>query len=401
MTEAAQLVERILETDNVHAFVLVCEAADRYLPMVDSLAIALANGKMLKVTEISPDVGRKVDETRKTLKRNDRIVWALRFYKKALLLEAMWLAKYDPEFYKKRFGAVPAPEQPVLAKQINRLSDVDVTPFMEGDEDDPEATEPAITGFRTIDAINARLGHYIEVADTYGAGEHDNIINRMVLGRQSYGEVVSAYRRGEIQIKKRYAAALTIWPAHSYAGRTKSNTEITYTEPGNADLMDAEGPVETIMKFPGSKFRWFDLHRNCSFIRDDMWAKKTPDAERVTGHCCNVAGKGACTVLELAEHLGGNRWQHHAAFILYHDGQLGERKGFANQKPSPNVYKYIFELLRGYKRIKGMGGKIGWGSQNDFQISDLPLPWQQQLRKDRPDLFQGKGAEEEDEPGEF
>ncbi len=397
MSDTAQLVERILETDNIHAFVLVCEAADKYLPMIDALGVVLANGKTLKVTDISPDVAKKIDETRKTLKREDRIVWALRFYKKALLLESLWLAQHDPEFFKKRFGAVPAPDQPILQKQIFKLAEVDVTPFEHGHFDDPSA-EPPITGYATIDAINARLGHYIEVADTYGAGEHDNVVNHLVLGRQSYGEVVSAYRRGEIEIKKRYAAVLTMWPINSYAGRVKRHGEIGYKEAPGADLADSEGPITTILKFPGSKFRWLDLHRNCSYMRDDVWSKKTPAAERLTGHCCNTAGKGACTVLELAEEVGRNRWQHHAAFILYDNGQLGERKGFNNQKPSANLHRYIFELLRHDKRIRGMGGKVGWGAHHDFQISDLPRAWQKQLKKERPELFSGSDEDDDDQP---
>jgi hypothetical protein len=397
--DAAQLVERILETDNVHAFVLVCEAADKYLPMIDSLAIVLANGKVLKVTEISPNVSKKIEETRKTLKREDRIVWALRFYKKALLMECFWLGQHDPEFFKKRFGAVPAPEQPNLQKQIQRLGDIDVSPFEHGDINDPEQTDPPISGYGTIDAINARLGHYIEIADTFGAGEHDNIINRLILSRQSYGDVVSLYRRGEISIKKRYAAVLSIWPIHSHAGRIHKNEEIGYNAAPNADMADSEGPIETIMTFPGSQARWFDLHRNCSYIRDDMWSKKTPGPERVTGHCCNTAGKGACTVYELAERIGPNRWQHLAAFIFYPaTGQLGERKGFANQKPPPNTWRFIKELLLQRKEIKGLGGRIGWGSQNDFQITDLPKPWIKELQAARPELFKGTDLEVDEEP---
>lgn len=396
MSDAAQVVERLLNTDGVHAFVLVCEAADKYSPMIDSLVVVLANGRQVKVTEIDKDVGKKIDETRKTLKREDRIVWALRFYKKALASECLWMAKYEPQYFKKKFGAVPSPEQPILERQLAKLADVDITPFQEAEEDDPEHAEPPYTGFSTIDAINTRLGDYIEVAETFGAADKDNLINRVMLTRQSFGEVVSAYRRAEIAIRRRYAAVLNIWPSREYR-RTEKHPEVTYVPAPKADMCDAEGPISTVMEFPNG-WRWFDLNRNCSYLRDEMLSKHPIRKNMATGHCGNTAGKGDCTVLTLEEPLGDNRWNHHAFFVLYHDGQLGERKGKFNQKPSPKLWKYIFELLKHDKRIKGLGRNRGYGGANDFQLEDLPKPWLAQLKKARPDMFPD---EDEDEQAEF
>lgn len=377
MTDAASIVENLINTDGIHAFVFVCEAADKYLPMVDSLGVQLANGKVVKVTEMDRTIARKVDETRKTLKREDRIVWALRFYKKALIDQLIWMTRNDPDYFKRRFRSPPAPEQPILVKQLQKLSDVDITPFQEFDADDPESLEAPYSGFSTIDAINERIGHYVSVDEKLGQTEPLNAINALRLERQSFGEVISIFRRAEITLRhKRFPGAI----------------EMTPTPEGPYDLKDKEGPVQTIIKFPDG-WRWFDLHRACSPMRDDRTA---PSDIAITGHCANVASKTGYTAFELAEPLENNRWKHQAFFIMHPGGWLGEMKGRKNQKPSPRLEKYIYELLRREKRIRGVGRKGGHNPAHDFALSDLTKTHADILRQERPELFGTDTPPEED-----
>lgn len=381
MTDADQIVENLINTEGIHAFVFVCEAADKYSPMVDSLAVQLANGNLVKLTDMSRQILAKVEETRRTLKREDRVVWALRFFKKALIEQILWMVRNDPEFFKKRFKSAPAPEQPGLTKQLQRLTDVDITPFQEFDPDDPGNLEPPYNAFSTIDAINARLGHYIKVGEGPGGGEHANPIHTVRLERQSFGEVVSLYRRGEIALRHR------TFPGY---------IELLPTTKGPYDLRDKEGPVETLIDFPDG-WKWVDLHRVCSPMRDD---RNAPSDLAITGHCANTAGKYGETALELLQPLGNNRWKHHAFFILHKGGDLGERKGRKNQKPSPRIEKYIFELLRRDKRITGWGGPVSWNAANDFALNDLTRPHLAILKRERPELIgtdpQGQTPEEAD-----
>lgn len=375
MTDAAYIIDQLLTTDGIHAFVVVCEAADKYLPIIDSLGVPLENGKIAKVTAVEPDVARKVDETKKTLRREDRIVWALRFYKKALVSELLWLVRHDPAFFQKKFGAAPLPDQTGLERQFRKLADVDITPFQESDPDDPEELEPPYTGYSTIDTINQRIGHYIGIADTLGENEPDNIINKLIFQRQSFGEIVSLFRRGELLLMKKKAAGIVIKPSRGAV----------------SDMADSEGPVQTWVKFPNG-WRWFNLLRNCSEIRNDPNA---PPSTAITGHCANTAAKGDVTVLELAEPLGNDRWKHHAMFVLHRNGMLGEMKGRKNQKPSPRLYKYILELLRQRHEIKGLGfhGPHHHAPGNDFSLSDFPKAYMDILRRERPDLLQNSGYE--------
>jgi hypothetical protein len=369
MTDAAHVVEQLITTEGIHAFVFICEAADKYLPIIDSLEVLLANGKSVKVVQIEVDVAKKVEEAKKTLKREDRIVWALRFYKKALIEELLWLAHTEPQFFQRKFGAPPAPDQSGLERQLRKLADVDITPFQEADPADPEALEPPYTGYSTIDTINQRLGHYMEIAETYGENEPDNIIHKLIFQRQPFGEIVSLFRRGEIALLKKHAAGLTIVPAHG----------------PNYDMQDDEGPIKTLVNFPNG-WKWLNLMRNCSEIRNDPQA---PPSTAITGHCANTAAKGNVTVLELVEPLGDNRWKHHAMFVLSKDGQLGEMKGRKNQKPSPRLHKYILELLRQRKEIKGMGyhSSDHHLPSNDFRLGDFPKPYLDILKRERPDLI--------------
>lgn len=369
MTDVQIIVENLIRTEGIHAFVFICEAADKYLPMVESLSVILANGQQVPITQMDRTVAQKVDETRRNLKREDRIVWALRFYKKALAEQLLWMVQNDPGYFKRKFHSPPAPEQPGLVRAIQKLGDVDITPFQEFDPDDPSSLESPYSGFTTIDSINQRIGHYISVNEKYGATEPQNPINSLRLDRQSYGEVVSLYRRTEIALRrKKFPGGITMTP----------------TPEGPYDLADKEGPVETVVEFPDG-WRWFNLHRNCSQLRNDP---RAPSDIAVSGHCGNTVAKAGSTVFELAEPLGDNRWKHHAFFVMYSNGQLGERKGRKNQKPSPKLEKYIFELLRRVKLIKGMGGKRHHNPEHDFVLSDLTPAHQEILRRERPILFQ-------------
>jgi hypothetical protein len=378
MTDTALIIDNLINTEGIHAFVFICEAADKYLPMVEALSVQLGNGQQVPVTQMDRTVSQKVDETRRALKREDRIVWALRFYKKALAEQLLWMVQNDPGYFKRKFHSPPAPEQPGLVRTLQKLADVDITPFQEFDPDDPSALESPYSGFTTIDAINTRMGHYIAVNEKYGQTDPQNPINALRLERQSYGEITSLYRRTEIALRrKKFPGGITMTP----------------TPEGPYDLKDKEGPVETVVQFPDG-WRWFDLHRGYSAFRDDRTA---PSDIAITGHCANNAGKCGFTTFELAEPLGDDRWKHHAFFVLHKNGLLGERKGRKNQKPSPKLEKYIFELLRRVKIIKGLGSdRAGHNSSTDFQLSDLTPAHQEILKQERPKLFTSTGEVRDD-----
>lgn len=136
-----------------------------YRPMFESVSVLLKNGNAINIFEIDRQVVQKIEETENILGREDRIIWALRFFKKALIEELLWKVKNKPEFFQKRFRSPPAPEQPNLMRQFQKLADVDITPFREYDPNDPEMLEPPYSGFGTIDAIKERINSYLQFAE--------------------------------------------------------------------------------------------------------------------------------------------------------------------------------------------------------------------------------------------
>lgn len=374
------LIERLLWTDELPAHLIISEAADKYTPMVGDLSVALQDGRVVNVFDIDPLIGQYANDLRRALRREDRIVWALRFYKKALVYELLWMAKHDQAFFHKKFGAPPAPEQSMLEKKYRNLSDIDITPFEERDPEDPENVGPAYLGFAVADTIKDRIGHFLEIADKYGERDPVNPINTFQFSRQPFGEVVSALRRGEIELMRK-----NIGLHISSSGQG-----------GRFDLRDEEGPIETIVKFPNG-WRWLNLHRNCSEIRNDP---EEPSSTAITGHCANTAGKGEVTLLELVEPISGDLWKHHAMFVLsLRNGLLGEMKGRKNQKPSPRLHKYIAELFKQFPAIKGIAPKTGGHLRsNDFDPSDLSPTMLADLQHGRPDIFGESRESEKAEP---
>ena len=78
------------------------------------------------------------------------------------------------------------------------------------------------------------------------------------------------------------------------------------------------------------------------------------------------------------------RWYPVATFILDDDGKLGEMKGRGNDKPAAKYHPYIVELLR-HHLIRGIKGG-GYMPENNFSISDLDPQTREQLIAAKPEL---------------
>jgi hypothetical protein len=386
-----RLVERILESD-CHAFVLICEA-DKYLPMFDSLTIRLegpvdpktGQPDVVPVTRLNKGVELRVNQVRKTLGREDRVQWALRFFRKALILEHLWYVRHDPEWILKKTGKLPLPEneQTGLQRALLRLADVNLRPFRydQGDldmaEEGASEPEPPYTGFDVIDTLVASLLPAIKAYQDYGAEEADNPINKMIITPdKSYFKVLGAYRHGYMRLMEKYSGKFM-------------PTEIPDHGPDEADLRDSEGPLKTILVCSNG-YRWFDLLR----LESELHGKQ------LMGHCGNTAGhKQGTTLYELDEPVTIKGKLHFIAHVTAqfdeNRGTLHEIKGRKNNPPSSRFYKCLFELLLKRPEINGLvSTNLDFKPQNNFFLKYLNREQLATLAYKKPELWQNSTENE-------
>ena len=175
-------------------------------PMIESISVLLTNGKEVDATEIGTCVRQKIEETEKALKRKDRVEWALRHFKKALIEEVLWKVQHRPHVFLKRFGSLPTAGQPELRRQLLELEEVRLDTFRCClPPDDPRMLlerEPPCTGFEVIDEINERLGHFLQM-DEDNRSDPDNGIGSLKFERQTFDEIISAFSSSAAAIRAR------------------------------------------------------------------------------------------------------------------------------------------------------------------------------------------------------
>ncbi len=344
----SKIIANLVEGDSSSKTVLK-EAADKYEQMIVDVNIQLEGGRSVNIFEMDSRLQGYVTKIRKTLKRQDRIIWALRYFKKLLLLEALWTVKHDADYITQKFGAPPLPDQPLITKKVNQLAWLSMDQF---EEYNPELQDQMdfspYVAMTSMDDLLGHLEHYLGVADVYSQREPNNAIVALVFDKQTYGEIMRSMRRAELNLAKKYEGNLR--------------------ESG-----------KRILEFPNG-WVWFDLQK--PFCRDEGQAM---------GHCGNSprSGQNNLTVLTLREPIdidGDVLWRPHCTFILdKNTGALDERKGRANAKPKASLHKYIVPLLRLPIIKKLVSGH--WMSSNDFNMSDLTPAEYHEMYFEKPALF--------------
>lgn len=248
------------------------------------------------------------------LKRNDRVVWFLRYAKVcawATILREEGLTKeqiakhpYIDNFTRK--------SQPREANTIIPATSVVELYGMVG----------GVTSMAT------ELGHYLSL-------NIDKMTN-YVFGWQWSNDIIMDFHKYEQEWKARQKAKISHY-----------------------DLDQAGEKV--IIDF-GNDWYWIDLGRqSCRTEGDAM------------GHCGNSAsareGDRVLSLRELITDKDGKHWVPHLTFILDKDGFLGETKGRNNNKPSQKYHDMIIALLN-TELVKGIKGG-GYAPQNNFKLTDL------------------------------
>lgn len=109
------------------------------------------------------------------------------------------------------------------------------------------------------------------------------------------------------------------------------------------------------------------------------------DAEgSAMGHCGNVPSVQPGDRILSFRTIKGEDHKPHLTFILHQSGMLGEMKGRANNKPDPKYHPYIIDLLK-KPFIKGIAGG-GYAPEENFELSDLSENQMSALLEEKPSL---------------
>jgi len=107
------------------------------------------------------------------------------------------------------------------------------------------------------------------------------------------------------------------------------------------------------------KYAWVKLDREYCEIEG-----------KAMGHCGNMGDPlGGDRILSFRSKIGETKQKPHLTFILDQSGYLGEMKGRGNDKPSEKYHPYIIDLLQ-KDFVKGIKGG-GYLPENNFEMEDL------------------------------
>jgi hypothetical protein len=276
---------------------------------------------------------------KRTLKKNDRVVWFLRIVR-------LYAAKIIKDYYFNQLQRqTDDPEFKIRVNMVGKLwrkMEEDTKRFNIGDLVD----EDTRTLMRKINEWRESLQHYLSLPI--------QPIQDYVFTDQSPSKVFFDIRQYE------------------KAWQQEQGQHISIDDQNDID--------EVVMTFPDGMM-WVDLGvSSCEREGESM------------GHCGNSAGqKHGDTILSLRKIVqkGDKKyWHPFLTFILHDDGNLGEMKGRGNEKPAARYHPYIVALLRS-SLIQGIVGG-GYMPQNNFSLEDLPEDEAESLMEEKPTLMTPK-----------
>lgn len=138
-----------------------------------------------------------------------------------------------------------------------------------------------------------------------------------------------------------------------------------------------EGKQDKVFLKIDNEYTWFDLQSHkCS--RESM----------VTGHCGTSSRGSSDTLLSLRKLITIDGEKYFDSVLTFaidkRTGDLGEMKGKKNSKPKKEYHPQIFKLLMD-DRVQGISGN-GYRPETNFAISDLPQDKQDYIFEKKPQL---------------
>jgi hypothetical protein len=295
---------------------------------------------------MKPEIDSQIAWAKRVLKKQNRIVWYLRWIRLWKVTESVedehLLSELRPPAPNNSDGT-PAPvdqkqtdfiaKLKVLAEQYRREA---MAKLPSG------ATDHDVRAYNSVASFKSELEHFFSTPDP---------------GIQAYDPGYTAPRKAILAL-------------HELEAEFKERARGTIS-PKTEDKIFIDC---------GGGWAWWHLPRAAC-----------DDESKAMGHCGNspAAGKPGISILSLRNQkkVGKEvRWEPHLTFI-YHSigddaGTLGEMKGKGNDKPVPRYHPYIVKLLED-PRIQGIDGG-GYKPKNNFAFDDLTEEEQEQVREINP-----------------
>lgn len=278
-------------------------------------------------------IDRVVPEARRTLKKNDRIVWFLRLAKIGLAQEV-----FD-EFSRGRYaGAVKTVDPQAVEMLKQYVERLERTYVQKSSLPIATVKEDAWAIYHGWKNKLTNLEHYLSLPIA--------AITNKVFQYDALDDVETAFEEAEDEWKNRVKDAFV------------------------------DDDAETIISFPDG-FAWVNTNRAAC------------DKEAAAmGHCGNAPRRHSSDQLlslrKVIEHQGQTFYKPYLTFILDSDGMLGEMKGRYNEKPEPEFHAKIVALLK-HPIVNGIKGG-GYRPENNFSLNDLPNSVAEDLLELKPEL---------------
>lgn len=278
-----------------------------------------------RVPPFKQDAEKQIAWAKEYLKKNDRIIWFLRWVRLDMIKDAEFYGRHrEPSSVEK---AIPPG---TLEKELKALSAKAGRPY-------------SVDDVPNVVQLKQSLQHFMSIED------------RDMQSRQ-FGYEPPVQLLNEL-----------------------SALEDAYKEKAQADerMLEPQTGDKAFIKF-GNGWAWWALSRGyCS------------EEAKAMGHCGNqgqVTGDQIISLREPRKKNGKTYWEPHLTFIFdKSSGLIGESKGRGNDKPAARYHPYIISLLKD-KRIKGMKGG-GYLPSHNFSMNDLPEEERAKLEAEKPALM--------------
>lgn len=271
------------------------------------------------------EINSLIDTARTVLRRNDRIVWYLKWWR---LSKIYYTVKILSHWQTDDI----TPE--ILKTYDKYLKSLGLSP-------DDARTDRAVGYFDGAFVEGGALSHWGDSISRIPD------VNAIVWGNQNPEELETELRTAEEEYTKNFS--------------------------NSVDMTDYDAPWEKIIDYGDTA--WVLLDKGaCSKEGEAM------------GHCGNVPSvKEGDRILSYRTIRDGDIHQPHLTFILHADGSLGEMKGRTNNKPTQKYHKVIVDLLLNpiVKSIQGGG----YAPHNNFEMKDLDIDVAKSIYQKKPSLM--------------